>query len=278
MGWRSAETSIAEDVNSIVFEREHLNVMATDEIVRDRPERLDIHNSDIPIVCQSCEARHKGVCGALSPSQLQRLSKHTSKTVHVPNSDILGETRSAKRYANILSGVVKLTKMSRDGRQQIVGLQFAPDFMGRPFVDSTDIEAVASTNVRICSFPVAVLEELLNETPAMERRIYQQTMAELDEARDWLFALGRKTAKEKVASFLLLIATHADPEQTGDVELEIELPLKRADIADFLGLTIETVSRQITNLRKEGIVEAVDRNQLKIPRLDALRQAACEDD
>jgi len=215
------------------------------------------------------------VCGALSPEQLQRLSQHTSKSVQRPNTDLSTQVKSAGRYANILSGVVKLTKMSRDGRQQIVGLQFAPDFMGRPFVENTDVEALASTMVRLCSFPVSVLEELLEETPAMERRIYRQTMAELDEARDWLFALGRKSAREKVASFLLLITTHADPDQVADEALEIELPLKRADIADFLGLTIETVSRQITNLRKAGILEVIDRNRVNIPHLDALRQAAC---
>lgn len=165
--------------------------------------------------------------------------------------------------------------MSRDGRQQIVGLQFAPDFMGRPFAEDTDVEAVASTNVRLCSFPVSVLEELLDESPSMGRRMYQQTMAELDEARDWLFALGRKSAREKVASFILLIATHADPEQGAKKSIDIELPLKRADIADFLGLTIETVSRQITNLRKSGIIEIFDRNRIHIPDLDALRGAAC---
>ncbi len=242
---------------------------------RESPIRKDIHNSDVPLVCQSCEARHKGVCGALSPEQLLRLSKHTSKTVHEPNSPLSAEAQSQARYANILSGVVKLTKMSRDGRQQIVGLQFAPDFMGRPFAENTDVEAVASTNVRLCSFPVSVLEELLDETPAMERRIYRQTMDELDEARDWLFALGRKSAREKVASFLLLIASHANPEQTDEEALEIELPLKRADIADFLGLTIETVSRQITNLRKAGIVDVFDRNRMNFPELSALRKAAC---
>ena len=206
------------------------------------------------------------------------MSEHTSKTTHVPNTDLSAEATSSRRYANILSGVVKLAKMSRDGRQQIVGLQFAPDFMGRPFADDTDVEAIASTNVRLCSFPVSVLEGLLEETPAMERLIYKQTMAELDEARDWLFALGRKSAREKVASFLLLIATHSDPEREGGESLEIELPLKRADIADFLGLTIETVSRQITNLRKDGTIEVIDRNRVKIPRFSALKSAAFTDD
>ncbi len=238
--------------------------------------RKDIHNSDIPIVCRSCEARHQGVCGALSPEQLSRLSKHTSKTAHKPNSNLASEARESGRYANILSGVVKLSKMSSDGRQQIVGLQFAPDFMGRPFAEDNDIEAIASTNVRLCSFPVSVLNELLDENPAMERRIYKQTIAELDDARNWLFALGRKSAREKVASFLLLIATHSDPEREARETFEIELPLKRADIADFLGLTIETVSRQITNLRKAGFVEVIDRNRVNILDLSALRNAACE--
>ncbi|MDD9909127.1 MAG: Crp/Fnr family transcriptional regulator [Ahrensia sp.] len=240
-------------------------------------KRQDIHNSDIPVVCQSCEARHKGVCGALAPDQLTRLSEHTAKSAHQAGSDLSSAVDSRGQYANILSGVVKLTKMSRDGRQQIVGLQFAPDFMGRPFSEHTDVDAVASTNVRLCSFPVSVLEEMLEESPAMERRLYQQTMAELDEARDWLFALGRKSAREKVASFLLLIATHSDPAETGESCLRVELPLKRADIADFLGLTIETVSRQITNLRKAGVIEVVDRNRVDIPSLSALRNEACAD-
>ncbi len=239
--------------------------------------RKDIHNSDVPLICQSCEARHKGICGALSPDQLVRLSKHSSKTIYEPNAELRREEQAKRRYANVLSGVVKLTKTSRDGRQQIVGLQFAPDFMGRPFTESSEIEAIASTNVRLCTFPVSVIEKLIDETPALERRIYQQTMAELDEAREWLFALGRKSAHEKVASFLLLIATHADPEQTGKMPLEIELPLKRADIADFLGLTIETVSRQITNLRKAGIIKIVDRHRMSIPSLSALRKATCVD-
>ena len=247
-------------------------------ITRETEIRKDIHNSNVPIVCQSCEARHKGICGALSPQQLQKLSKHASTTVHPPDIDLLTDTTFSGRYANILSGVVKLTKLSRDGRQQIVGLQFAPDFMGRPFAEGTDVEAVASTHVRLCSFPVSVLEELLEETPAMERLIYQQTMAELDEARDWLFALGRKSAKEKVASFLFLLVTHANPERLEGEAFEIELPLKRADIADFLGLTIETVSRQITHLRKAGIVEVIDRNRMNIPDAEALRLAASIED
>lgn len=237
-------------------------------------ERFDIHNSDIPVICQSCEARHKGVCGALSPQQLQRLAKYTNKSSHEPKTDLSHAVMSDGRYANILSGVVKLSKLAADGRQQIVGLQFAPDFMGRPFSNSTDVDAIASTNVRICSFPVAVLEQIMEETPGFERKLHQQTVAELDEAREWLFALGRKSAREKVASFLHLIVTHSNPNLSTEQSVEIELPLKRADVADFLGLTIETVSRQITNLRKNGLCEVIDRNRIRIIDIDALKRVA----
>jgi CRP/FNR family transcriptional regulator len=100
-----------------------------------------------------------------------------------------------------------------------------------------------------------------------------QTLRELDEAREWMVTLGRKTAAEKVASFLLLIATHLDPKAEGDSR-RFDLPLSRADIADFLGLTIETVSRQLSRLKTDGIVSIVANRHIEVPRLSKLR-ACC---
>jgi len=238
-------------------------------------ERKDIHNSDIPLVCQACEARHKGVCGALSPTQLTRLSQHTQRTAHDRETPLRGLEVDQERYANILSGVVKLAKLMPDGRQQIVGLQFAPDFMGRPFSTQSGVTAEAATAVRLCSFPKAILEEMLAEAPEMEHRLHQQSLSELDEAREWLLTLGRKNAREKLASFLLLIATHVDPEG-GTIEdgIVFELPLSRADIADFLGLTTETISRQLTNLRKDAVISIPDRRRIEIANFGALQRAA----
>lgn len=235
----------------------------------------NIHNSNTPIVCQSCEARHKGVCGALSPEQLTRLSKHT--TIHAVEREIQLQTAedSQTTYSNILSGVVKLSKLMSDGRQQIVGLKFAPDFMGRPFTNESDVTLEAATNVRLCTFPKSALEDMLLEAPEMEHRLHQQTLKELNEARDWLLALGRKTAAEKVASFILMIASHIDPESDRSTNVRvIELPMRRSDIADFLGLTTETVSRQLTNLRKRGIVQIEDRRVLTINSMSALTSAS----
>ena len=181
-------------------------------------------------------------------------------------------------YSNILGGVVKLSKLIADGRQQIVGLQFAPDFMGRPYALESDVTIEAATDVRLCSFPRAVLEEMLREAPEMEHRLLQQTLNELNEARDWLLTLGRKTALEKVASFILMIATHIDPEgEFGDEFRELDLPLTRSEIADFLGLTTETVSRQLTHLRKWGVIEINDRRRVTVTSMATLGKASEKD-
>jgi hypothetical protein len=95
--------------------------------------RKDIHTDGIPVLCVSCEARHRGICGALSPEQLVTLAKTSTKHKAEAGAELVGEAESIDHYSNVLSGVVKLTKTLPDGRQQIVGLQFAPDFLGRPF-------------------------------------------------------------------------------------------------------------------------------------------------
>lgn len=228
----------------------------------------------MPIVCQACEARHKGICGALTPVQLTELSKHTSKSAHSHEQVLLGDDKRQDTYSNVLSGVVKLTKLMPDGRQQIVGLQFAPDFLGRPFAEESNVIAEAATNVRLCSFPKSVLEKIIKQSPDMERRLHQQHLNELDEARDWMLTLGRKTAVEKLASFLVLIISHIDPEAEINDIMTVELPLKRKDIADYLGLTIETVSRQLTNLRKKNIVEIGEKRAIKIKDYQKLQMIA----
>lgn len=238
--------------------------------------RKDIHNSDLPIVCRSCEARHKGICGALTPDQLLHLSKHTNKTDHMPDSELLASGEESHHYSNVIKGVVKLTKLMADGRQQIVGLQFSPDFLGRPFRKQNDSYAEAANNVHLCSFPRNVLDDMVKQSPQLEHRLHEQALKQLDEARDLMLTLGRKTANEKVATFLHMIAIHNDPElELEDQQIEFELPLKRADIADFLGLTIETVSRQMTKLRKAGIIDIKNNRTILVHRLEALEDA-CE--
>jgi CRP/FNR family transcriptional regulator len=199
------------------------------------------------------------VCGALTPEQLSTLAKSTTKHSYGPSEPIVADGEKVERYANILSGVAKLAKLTADGRQQIVGLQFAPDFLGRIFNKTSDFDVEAATEMRVCSFPRETLENIVRQNPELEHRLHAQTLKELDEARDWMLTLGRKSAAERVASFLHYIATHSNPEPgAANAQRVIVLPLKRSDMADFLGLTIETVSRQLTKLKQAKIIDLPD--------------------
>lgn len=237
--------------------------------------REDVHTLGIPVLCASCEARHRGVCGALQPEQLVTLAKKSFKERIEPGAEVVGDAQTVTNYSNILSGVAKLSKSLADGRQQIVGLQFAPDFLGRPFGEESTLNVEAATELTLCTFPKSTLERLMEESPALEKRLLRQALRELDEARQWMLTLGRKTAAEKVASFLLLIARNLDPNRADQRSASFDLPLSRSDIADYLGLTIETVSRQLTKLAADGVVRVRNR-RIEVPSLARLSAVAGE--
>jgi len=234
-----------------------------------------IDSDGIPRLCASCEVRHGGVCGALEPGQLAALARASRKYRAGSGTELLGDAERVETYANVLSGVVKLTKTLSDGRQQIVGLQFAPDFLGRPFRTESALNAEAATDVALCAFPRVSVERMMQASPELERRLYRQALRELDEARDWMVTLGRKTASEKIASFLLMIARNVDPAAGSERRsARFDLPLTRADIADFLGLTIETVSRQLTRLRAEKVISIENNRHVVVPDLARLAARA----
>ncbi|WP_205910242.1 helix-turn-helix domain-containing protein [Rhizobium sp. FKY42] len=235
--------------------------------------RLDIHNSDIPELCKSCEVRHKGMCGALNAMELTFLSKHTRQISQPAGEELVGESTDIDAYDNIIRGVVKLSKTLEDGRQQIVGLQFAPDLVGRLYASESPMTAEAASDVDVCRVPRRILERLIDGNPELRKRLMDQSLRELDEARDWMVTLGRKTAAEKVASLLLLIATHLDPDAEGEKRV-FDLPVSRLDIADYLGLTIETVSRQLSKLKGEKVISITANRHIEVLSFTKLRVRA----
>ncbi len=131
----------------------------------------DIHIDGIPIFCVSCEARHRGVCGALESDQLASLARTSRRWIAERGTELMGASKPIESYANVVSGVVKLEKTLSDGRQQIVALQFATDFLGRPFSDENSLYAEAATKVLLCVFPRQALERTMQDSPALKRRI-----------------------------------------------------------------------------------------------------------
>ena len=216
----------------------------------------------------------------LSDTEIERLNAIARFKRYYPGQVILRDSDEPDYFANVVAGVVKLTKSLSDGRQQIVGLQFASDFLGRPFRARNPYFAEAASEVRLCTFERRRFERLVAEFPGIERRLFEHTLDELDAAREWMLLLGRKSAGEKVASFLLLVARRT--RQVGcDASAALdfarfELALSRNEIADYLGLTIETVSRQITGLKRSGVIELDGTRTVIVPEIDRLVRAAEE--
>jgi CRP/FNR family transcriptional regulator len=230
-----------------------------------------------PLACDTCAVRHRAVCGALSRSELQRLNDIARFKKLQPGHQILADSEEPEYFANIVSGVVKLTKSFSDGRQQIVGLQFASDFLGRPFRARSPYDAMAVTDVTLCTFDRKRFETLTKEFPALEHRMFEHALDELDASQEWMLVLGRKTAAEKVATLLLLIARRmavigCSPDRIKDKSVHLELPLTRSEMGDFLGLTIETVSRQLSRLKSAGVIGLDGGRGLMIPDIARLEE------
>jgi CRP/FNR family transcriptional regulator len=233
---------------------------------------------DVMLRCDHCSVRHQAVCGAMDDVQVKKLAQIAHRKKISAGQTIISDEEPVDFFANVISGAIKLTKTLPDGRQQIVGLLFAPDFLGRAYSKHNPYTAEAATDVEICTFPTVAFERLVGEYPGLQQRLFQHTLDELDAARDWMLLLGRKTAEEKVASFLYMLARRSL--LTGCVHkgasgaAAFELPLTRSDMADYLGLTIETVSRQLTRLKTSNVIRLSTNRLIMVPDLDRLAGAA----
>ncbi|HZT47626.1 MAG TPA: helix-turn-helix domain-containing protein [Hyphomicrobiaceae bacterium] len=208
--------------------------------------------------CSDCAIRTRALCSTLSVEQLARLRRLSYRKRYPPGRLITGVDPAETWCAQVLSGVVKLTKALPDGRQQIVGLLFPSDFLGRPFGSASPYAAEAATEVELCCHNRHQFEELMHEQPGLKQLFLERTLDEVDAAREWMLLLGRKSAGEKVAALILHIARRlagsgcaAGP---GPGPMRFDLPLSRTEMADYLGLRIETVSRQLKHLRTTGVI------------------------
>ncbi|MEM7239479.1 MAG: Crp/Fnr family transcriptional regulator [Pseudomonadota bacterium] len=233
-----------------------------------------------PMTCESCPIRHKAVCSYASTSELSRLDGIKFYRNFEIGQEIVGEGEATSFVGSVVTGVAALHKTLEDGRRQMVGLLFPSSFIGRPFRQWVPFEAVAVTPVRLCMFHRSAFEEVLSESQSLERRLLEMTLDEIDAARDWMLLLGRKTARERLASFLMILARRSAllDNQSLRQGQRIDLPITREAIAEYLGLTIETVSRQMTALRKDGIIGLVETRVVEITDLAAFCRAAGEDD
>lgn len=224
--------------------------------------------------CDTCIVRNRAICSALDQDEIGALAMIGRRRTLQAGQSLLWEGEDSVLVANVIEGMLKLSTGTEDGREQIVGVVYPSDFIGRPFGTKTAHSVTALTDAKVCVFVRSDFDSFARDHPALEHKLLERTLAELDRTRHWMLLLGRKNAGERIASFLVEISERlmpADCESTpGQAEQEFELPFSRQQIGDVLGLTIETVSRQLTKLKADGLIDLPSRRAVIIRDRDLL--------
>jgi CRP/FNR family transcriptional regulator len=203
--------------------------------------------------CIDCSVRQFSLCAALDKAELREL-EHLGRHVHFVSCDtVFAQEEMTTSFYNLLEGVMRLYKLLPDGRRQIVGFALPGDFLGMTASPRHSFSADAIGPVTICRFSRAAFARFMEDKSHLLRRINELAVRELTQAQDHMVLLGRRSAEEKVATFL--VGWRARLARLNGETETVPLPMSRQDIADYLGLTIETVSRTFTKLERDGVIE-----------------------
>ncbi|HUC60504.1 MAG TPA: helix-turn-helix domain-containing protein [Alphaproteobacteria bacterium] len=188
---------------------------------------------------------------------------------------LFAEGDDAENVYELMSGMVKLFKLLPDGRRQITGFLWSGDIMGVAHSELYLYGAEAITDVVLCRYPRARFDDLVDQVPGLGRRVLKVIARELSAAQEQMLLLGRKTAVEKIASFLLDMAER----QLEQLETRgcVLVPMGRSDIADYLGLTTETVSRTLTKLKQDHVIALPSPARVTVENRDRLAELAAGD-
>ena len=239
------------------------------------PVKLEVRRStccQAKTNCADCKVRLLSVCAALESDELCVLEALAQTIDFEPKTNLFMQEQPADAVYNITEGMVRLYKLLPDGRRQIVGFALPGDFLGLAMDDHYGFSADAIGTVTACRFSREAFSNIVDEKPHLLRRLHEFATHELHLAQDQMVMLGRRTAEEKVATFLIGLRDRWA--RISGASVTVSLPMSRQDIADFLGLTIETVSRTMSQLaRDKAILVVPDGVRLMdVARMEALAQ------
>jgi CRP/FNR family transcriptional regulator len=222
--------------------------------------------------CNVCPIRDRAVCAHCDGEDLAELEGMKFYRRFEAGQVVVWAGDRVDFLGSVISGMAGLTQQMEDGRTQIVGLLLPSDFLGRPGREVAAYTVTATSDLLLCCFRRKPFEKLLSDNPRVATRLLEMTLDELDAARDWLLLLGRKSAREKIASLLVILARReaALIKRRPEGRIAIELPLTREAMADYLGLTLETVSRQMSVLRREEVIELEGKRRVIVPSFQHL--------
>lgn len=222
------------------------------------PGEFDLVNSAGAAVAQS---------GALDA--LVALEQIGARRSFTRDDEIYAEGGVSDSWYRVVSGTVRICKLLPDGRRHIAEFCFAGDCFGLDRGGERAFSAEAVGDVILMRYPLRATERLIDETPQLARRICDMTLRDLAHAQSHMLLLGRMTAPERVASFLLEMSERRDAQRA------VDLPMSRIDIADYLGLTIETVCRILSAFKRAGAIAIPSPHRIEFCDRQAL-EAACE--
>jgi CRP/FNR family transcriptional regulator len=229
--------------------------------------------------CGDCPIRHRAVCARCESDELAELEVIKYYRSYEAGQTLIWSGDRMDFVASVVTGIATLTQTMEDGRRQMVGLLLPSDFVGRPGRATAAYDVTATTDLVMCCFRKKPFEDLMGRTPHIAQRLLEMTLDELDAAREWMLLLGRKTAREKIASLMAIIARRdATLKLKGSQgPMTFDLPLTREAMADYLGLTLETVSRQISALRKDDVIVLDGKRHVTVPDFNRLLAEAGDD-
>lgn len=225
-----------------------------------------------PAMCQTCQAHLTSICRALPDREHHRISEHAIVREFATGDVLAREGEPARYVTTITSGTVMLSRLLADGRRQVLGFLLRGDFLGLQDTPDYPFTVEAIGRVSVCRYPNPQFRRLLGEFPDLERELLSRASDELGCARRHIVLLGRKTARERLATFLLDLAEREG--KRGGAPGLVALPMTRTDIADYLGLTTETVSRVFSALKRSGAIQLLPHAMVRLVRPSELERMA----
>lgn len=220
--------------------------------------------------CPDCPLSTRGLCALLRPEAQQRLAEGAVTRDYRANASICDGAGPPGFVGLLISGYLRIQRFSIDGRRQIITLLTAGDLVGEGSLNGEGCQIEAATPARICRFDRRVFDRLLDDDHGMRRAVYGLRLAKLEQLRWLTWSLGALGAEERICAFLAMATKHMPfaPLPAGGGILTVDLP--RADMADLMGTSVESISRITNSLAARGVIRIHDARHFEVPDVGLL--------
>ena len=231
-----------------------------------------VNQEEINNRCRICKIRTYSFCRCLKDDKLEVFSRISYEKNYKDKQNIFLQSDPSDYLFNITEGNVKIYQLLDDGRIQIIGFLYPGDFFGTYKNHKYNYSAEAIGNLKTCAFEQKTLDKFMDQNHVLAKELLNQTSYELTLAQDRMTVLGKLNAVERIAKFLINISNQR--KRIGWQSNPISLSMTRQDIADYLGLTIETISREFTKLKTKNIIKIISSKQMFLNDVKKLEEIA----